>query len=142
MDFLEILSNFWAAFAILAAVGIGYVLFVTRHSYSEKAKDAFQSHLKGCIVDGTVWFAILAAALALGTQNLKAQWIFEQVIGTKILNVPLIMWSMVFVPITFSVHSAHKRFDYRAPAVGILLAIALVCGIYYWITVPVVPAIY
>jgi hypothetical protein len=134
VNFLEIMSNFWAALVILAAVTIGYLLFVMKHSYSEKAKDAFQAHLKGCIVDAVVWFAIFGIAVVLASRNIEAGQLFVQVIGTKIFNVPLIMWSMVVVPITFSVHKAYGGFDYRGVTIGSFVLIGFVYGIYYTIT--------
>jgi hypothetical protein len=134
MNIAEMFSNFYAAFAIFALVAIGFFVFVTVHPHSKAAKDAIFSHLKGCTIDAVLWIVIVGIAIILGEQNVQLENVFEQVIGTKILSVPLITWSMIFVPLTFSIHKAYGGFDYRLPAIGIFLLIAFIYAIYYLIT--------
>jgi hypothetical protein len=63
MNIVEMLSNFYAAFAIFALVAIGYVIFVTVHPHSKAAKDAIFSHLKGCTIDAVLWILIVGVAI-------------------------------------------------------------------------------
>lgn len=140
MNFLEIFSNFWAALTILVIVAIIYLAFIRFHPYSKKAKKAIATHLKGCAIDTGIWFFILFIAIGLGTQSLRAQFVFEKVIDTQILKVPLIAWSMSLVPIAFLVHSACKKYDWRTVEISVLFAIAFGYALFYWITVPFVPS--
>ncbi len=132
MNFAEVISNFYAAFFIFAVVAIIYLAFKLVHPYSEKASSAILSHLKGCTLDIVMWIVILGIAIMLAS-NLEAQNIFVSVIGTTVLNVSLITWSMIIIPITFSVHKACNRFDLRLPAVFFFIGLAGVFGLYYWL---------
>jgi hypothetical protein len=40
---------------------------------------------------------------------------------------------MLMVPLSFSVHKAYGRYDYRGLAISVLCAIALILGFYYWV---------
>jgi hypothetical protein len=135
MNLLEILSNFWAALVIFLAVAVGYVLFTLRHPHSTVAKDEIEASLKGCGVDTVVWCSIAGIAIGLGNlQYFQAEALFEGVVGTKIIGVPLIMWSMIFVPLAFAIHKAYGGFDYRWIAVSAFVIIGFFFAIYYTVT--------
>jgi hypothetical protein len=136
VDLAQIILTFISTIVIFVVVLIIYLAFVLAHPYSEKAKDAIEGPLKGCMVEASVWFAITVAAMWLTTQNVRLATVFEHVVGTNVLSVTIIALSLVVVPITFAVHDAHKDFDYRGSAIGVFLLVAFLCGLYYWLVLP------
>ena len=77
-----------------------------------------------------MWFVFAFASLALASENIKLATVFAQVVGTF----PIVTLSLLIVPMTFSIHNACSRYDYRWYAVASFLGIALLCGAYYWFT--------
>jgi hypothetical protein len=128
----EILDNFWGAAGIFLVVAIIYVLFSLEHPYSEKAKGVIGAHLTGCFIDAGVWFVIVFAAAQLAIRSPTLWYIFTQILDTSFFNVSFVTWSMLLIPLSFSVHKAYSRYDYRGLAIGGLCAIALILGLYYW----------
>jgi hypothetical protein len=129
---IDTLDNFWAAIGILVAVATIYVLFRIAHPYSEGAKNVIGSHLVGCLADAGIWFVIVLITSQLALNNPPLGYVFMRVIGTSFLNVQFVTWSMLLVPLSFSVHKAYPRFDYRPWAIGIMCIVAFVLGLYYW----------
>ena len=131
MELGEIFNNFLIATSVFAVVTILYLIFVFKHPYSKKAKAAIESPLKGLMIEATLWFVIAFVAIGLTSQNMRLASVFGQVVGTTIV-IPIVAWSLIIVPITFSIHNAHKGFDYRAIAIGAFPIISVVLGVYYW----------
>lgn len=128
----EILDSFWGAMGILTVVAFIYVLFRLEHPYSEKARGVIGAHLTGCFIDAGAWFLIVFVAAQLAARSPTLWYIFIRILDTSFLNVSFVTWSMLLVPLSFSVHKAYWRYDYRGLAIGGLCAIALILGFYYW----------
>jgi hypothetical protein len=129
----EILDSFWGAMGILTIVAVIYAVFRLEHPYSEKAKGVIGAHLTGCLTDAGAWFMIVVVASQLAIRSPTLWYIFIRILDTSFFNVTFVTWSMLLVPLSFSVHKAYGRYDYRGPAIGVLCAIALILGFYYWV---------
>jgi uncharacterized membrane-anchored protein len=131
MDTIEIFHNFVATIVIFGAVTFIYLSFIIAHPYSKKARDSITPYLNGCMAEALVWFALTVVAIVLTNQNALLASVFLQVVGTNVLSVSIIALSFIIVPITFSIHNACSRIDYRPWAIGGFVAIAFFAGIIY-----------
>jgi hypothetical protein len=129
---MDILDSFWGAIGILMGAALIYVLFRLAHPYSEKARDVIEAHLAGCFADAGIWFIIVLIASQLATRNSLLWYAFMQILDTSFFNVQFVTWSMLLVPLSFSIHKAYGRYDYRGLAIAGLCIIALGLGVYYW----------
>jgi len=131
-NMMDILDNFWGAIGILIGVALIYVLFRLAHPYSEKVRDVLEAHLTGCFADAGIWFIIVLVASQLATHNSLLWYVFMQILGTSFFNVQFVTWSMLLIPLSFSIHKAYGRYEYRGLAIAGLCVIAFGLGFYYW----------
>ena len=129
---IEIIDSFWGAIGILSIVSLIYALFRLEHPYSEKAKAVIGAHLRGCFIDAGVWFVIVFVAAQLANRSINLWYVFTRILDTSFLNVSFVTWSMLLIPLSFSIHKACGRYDYRGLAMGGLCTIALILGLFYW----------
>jgi hypothetical protein len=129
---MDTLDSFWGAIGILIGVALIYVLFRLAHPYSEKVREVIEAHLTGCFADAGTWFIIVLIASQLATRNSLLWYVFMQVLDTSFFNVQFVTWSMLLVPLNFSIHKAYGQYDYRGLAIAGLCVIALGLGFYYW----------